>query len=291
MMTSRSRYTSLLVFAMFFFGICFITRVMLLVFENDASLYSPMVLGKVFTIGLLYDSAALSWMLIPFSLVALFCSKSLRGRTIHKWLSTALFVGFAGSLIFQVVSEFLFWNEFSSRFNFIAVDYLIYTREVFGNIWQSYPIELMLAGIFVVSVIAAMTIGRRYFHIAGGESPPFLKRLKITAGLGLLPALFFFGLGDGPNNLLDRPSERELAWNGHYSLFRAFNNNDLSYPAFYATLPSETVQDVIGATFPTANTAAELSVERQIIPLGPAIRKNIVLISIESLGSDYVEAF
>ena len=35
------------------------------------------------------------------------------------------------------VAEWLFWEEFGARFNFIAVDYLLYTHEVLGNIWQS----------------------------------------------------------------------------------------------------------------------------------------------------------
>ena len=30
-------------------------------------------------------------------------------------------------------AEWFFWDEFSSRFNFIAVDYLVYTTEVIGN--------------------------------------------------------------------------------------------------------------------------------------------------------------
>jgi hypothetical protein len=36
------------------------------------------------------------------------------------------------------ISEY-FWNEFGVRYNFIAVNYLIYTNEVIGNILESYP--------------------------------------------------------------------------------------------------------------------------------------------------------
>jgi hypothetical protein len=31
-------------------------------------------------------------------------------------------------------------NEFGVRYNFIAVNYLIYTNEVIGNIMESYPV-------------------------------------------------------------------------------------------------------------------------------------------------------
>lgn len=284
-----SRYTGLWIFALFYLSMSFLTRVVLLVFEGDADVYTSLfTLAKIFSIGLIYDMGALSWLLIPFALVALFCSNSRRGRNIHKWLSTLLFAGFAGNAVFQVVSEFLFWNEFSSRFNFIAVDYLVYTREVFGNIWQSYPMEIILFGIIVVTVGVLATVGKRYMAAAAAPSPSFKPRLLRTGMIIALPIAVFFGLGDGPNNLLDKPVERELAWNGNYSLFRAFNNNDLSYPAFYATLSDERVSATIKATYPTSDG---MSVDRSIQPSGPPIRKNVVLISIESLGSDYVEAF
>ena len=39
----------------------------------------------------------------------------------------------------NAVSEYFFWNEFGIRYNFIAVDYLIYTNEVIGNINGELP--------------------------------------------------------------------------------------------------------------------------------------------------------
>jgi hypothetical protein len=44
------------------------------------------------------------------------------------------------ALGFVMTGEWFFWNEFNVRFNFIAVDYLIYSREVTGNITESYPV-------------------------------------------------------------------------------------------------------------------------------------------------------
>ena len=49
-------------------------------------------------------------------------------------------------IVFNVISEYIFWDEFGVRYNFIAVDYLIYTNEVIGNIMESYPI-IPLVGI------------------------------------------------------------------------------------------------------------------------------------------------
>ncbi len=54
-------------------------------------------------------------------------------------------------LIFLLFVEFFFFEEFKSRFNTVAVDYLIYPQEVFVNIWQSYNVGLILLICLVLS--------------------------------------------------------------------------------------------------------------------------------------------
>ena len=49
-------------------------------------------------------------------------------------------------LLFVAISEFVFWNEFGARYNFVAVDYLIYTNEVIGNIRESYSLPAIFGG-------------------------------------------------------------------------------------------------------------------------------------------------
>lgn len=56
-------------------------------------------------------------------------------------------------LVFVGASEFTFWNEFSSRFNFIAVDYLIYTNEVISNLRESYNLPLLLAAVGALALV------------------------------------------------------------------------------------------------------------------------------------------
>ena len=52
----------------------------------------------------------------------------------------------------NVCAEIVFWDEFNVRYNFIAVDYLIYTTEVLGNIWESYNIPLIIGAVVLVVV-------------------------------------------------------------------------------------------------------------------------------------------
>lgn len=54
--------------------------------------------------------------------------------------------------VFSFFAEYTFWNEFESRFNFIAVDYLVYTYEVVHNINESYPLPLLISGVVLVSL-------------------------------------------------------------------------------------------------------------------------------------------
>src|SRR5690625_1077467 len=44
---------------------------------------------------------------------------------------------FVSLILLNALSEYFFFNEFGVRYNFIAVDYLIYTNEVIGNIMES----------------------------------------------------------------------------------------------------------------------------------------------------------
>ena len=56
------------------------------------------------------------------------------------------------ALGFGVMAEWFFWDEFGVRFNFIAVDYLVYTREVVGNIRESFPVGTLLGALAVVTL-------------------------------------------------------------------------------------------------------------------------------------------
>lgn len=57
-------------------------------------------------------------------------------------------------IYFSLLAEIPFWDEFGVRFNFIAVDYLIYTYEVISNINESYPLPLI---IFVLVALIVLT--------------------------------------------------------------------------------------------------------------------------------------
>ena len=50
-------------------------------------------------------------------------------------LRVGLFAGWS-AFCFASIAEYYFFEEFKSRFNTVAVDYLLFPHEVFVNIWD-----------------------------------------------------------------------------------------------------------------------------------------------------------
>lgn len=293
---STGRYRTLILISILMIGINFVTRLGLTWMEGDPANFFPVRLAGILITGLVFDLAALTWILIPFSLFALLCSNGPWGRRTHAIGVTMLFAGLIAVLIFVAAAEFIFWNEFASRFNFIAVDYLVFTREVIGNIRQSYPVGRILLLIFSVSLLVFALSVRRFWRFAAAEAPRLSARAGLWLGLTLLPAIVFFGIGEGLHKRMDSPAASELASNGLYAFFRAFRNNELSYSKYYATLPETETRKVLNEELLESNaTTRPLSVTdpnfRRVDAVEPIQQKNVVLISIESLGSDFVESF
>jgi phosphoglycerol transferase MdoB-like AlkP superfamily enzyme len=290
------RYQILCWVLLLFLLINFLTRLGLIVFENDNSDFTLNALPSILLSGLIYDLSAASYVLIPFVLLALVFGNGPRRRWMFAVLAMALLALAVFGFLFTALAEGTFWNEFSSRFNFIAVDYLIYTREVLGNIWQSYPVTGLLLGLALVALGLLWLVHKPFWRAARAEAGSLPKRLLITLIFLCLPVVGSFLVNDTWREGFARPAERELASNGYYEFMRAFRNNDLDYFKFYKTLPTEQADQVLRQAFHQGQ--AELKFLSNPMPTAHAIQpstaplqKNVVLISIESLGADFVESF
>ena len=105
----------------------------------------------VFAKGLAFDLAVLAVTLAPVLLYEALLPNKWRQSRWHRVLRTLWFVLSVFVMIFGATSEITFWIEFSTRFNFIAVDYLRYTQEVIGNLRQSYPVPAILLGLTTIA--------------------------------------------------------------------------------------------------------------------------------------------
>ena len=146
------RHGGLVLFLLMFVGVAQFTRLVLLGQAARVVSWDVSLLGA-WAIGFVYDCAAgLLWGLpLWLALTVLpagFFSRWWGRALAHIALMVALY-----ALLFGAVAEWLFWDEFSTRFNFIAVDYLVYTQEVVGSIRESYPMPSILVGLGVLAVV------------------------------------------------------------------------------------------------------------------------------------------
>ncbi|MCR2030184.1 LTA synthase family protein [Alistipes timonensis] len=216
----------------------------------------------------------------------LFLPEGFRNHWTTVWF--ALFVVlYVGAIVFNGISEFFFWNEFGVRYNFIAVDYLVYTNEVVGNIMESYPVVPMTLGIIVVTLLITWYLFRhdlvRTEKLKGWQwkavvGPGYI--VALLAAVGLLN--FNTRFQDSGNVYVN-----ELQANGLYKFYDAFVKNSLDYEQFYITRPDADaeafVHEVYGSTGDNLRTVQSGE--------GPEIRRNIVLITIESMSASYMERF
>jgi len=202
-------------------------------------------------------------------------------------LSTAFLVVF--SQIFLLFVEFFFFEEFKSRFNTVAVDYLLYPYEVFTNIWQSYHVGLVLLICLVLS-IGWVFAASRLFAPMWQRPFPFKTRLLhlvvVVALAGFLAPTFNFKAAHAGN---DR-TLNEAANNGVLAFVAAAWTRHLDYGAYYKMLSkSEAYQRARRLLTEPGSQFTEPgeSIRRKIDGDATRPRLNVVLFLEESLGSEF----
>src|SRR5206468_7482781 len=122
-------------------------------------------------------------------------------------------------------AEVIFWREFSTRFNFIAVDYLIYTQEVIGTIRESYPVRWILTGIAAAAVLIVLVL--RQFVRLSVSPRSVLQRFTLAALAILLPVASVVLTNIDQMHGSGNAFADELSGNGLYSFVAAFRRNEL----------------------------------------------------------------
>ncbi|MFZ1036587.1 MAG: sulfatase-like hydrolase/transferase, partial [Smithella sp.] len=191
--------------------------------------------------------------------------------------------------VFLLFAEFFFFDEFRSRFNTVAVDYLLYPKEVFTNIWESYHVGVVLALCLVLSLGWLFAASRLFGQM--WERPfPAKSRLQHLAAVVALAALLAptFNL-KGAHVSGDR-TLNEIANNGALSFFAAAWTHNLDYGAFYKTLPAEAAYQRARRLLAEPNTQFVedgQSIRRRVAGDPARPRLNVVIFLEESLGSEF----
>lgn len=291
---AQLRYLSIILLA--WLAVFFLTRSVLLVSHlGDAGITPTNLLG-LYGVGLVYDLSFLLYAAAPMALYLLLCPVWLWQRRWHQRLLVGVVAVSSFVMFFTAVAEWLFWDEFGVRFNFIAVDYLVYSKEVVDNILESYPIYPLLA--LLAALAIGLTFALRHALRDALQAPrlPFKRAVAGVGMLGVLVGLCLVVIGqDTPRGLGGNTYQRELASNGPYQFFAAFRNNELDYRQFYATLPDQAVASLLREEVAEPNArfigSDPEDIRRVIDNPGKAKPLNVVLVTIESLSAKYLGSF
>lgn len=255
-----------------FFLIQFLTRIILIAKSNT----SYVAKGEILFTGLFWDLSAWTFLGLPIVLASAFFSP-MQGQKIANSIFSKLILGVViSTLSFVAFCELTFWEEFRSRFNFIAVDYLIYTNEVVANINESFPMPIILSGIIIFSSLLTFIIFR--IRISNPINPLFKKAHIVFFIAGALPLLVSNGVLPFMESLEPNFRKDQLARNGWIEFFRAFRSNQIDYRNFYLTIGPEKAKSIVlsGKSSPENKTKILTS------------RPDVVIIVVESLGAKFI---
>lgn len=188
------------------------------------------------------------------------------------------------SIIFNGVSEYFFYNEFGVRYNFIAVDYLIYTNEVIGNIMESYPVVPLFSAILAVTITITWFIYKKTKDELL-ELPNFKQKLILLGTFTILCAVSLMVIPSLMQIKSDNVFADEIEANGIPKFYWAFTHNELDYFQFYSQLDQQQAEKNFLSQYP------QKTLSRNILAEQPEVKKNVVLISIESLSADFLEHY
>ena len=289
-----------LIFGFLFLAINFFLRLALLIKSAGDVDWHPMTLAGVFGVGAFYDLAASSYFSLPLVIYLLFCPAKWFSRRWHQWALAGFFFFAVYLQMFGVVAEWLFWDEFGARFNFIAVDYLIYTTEVIGNIRESYSLPQILGGLFLVTLIGFVVLLRSgsfgiWLRNLGSPKLTFRGRLSSLVPFLILPLLFTIFINGRQVPGFGNNYNQELARNGLYSFFSEFRNNELNYDQFYDRLDTKEafarVRQMVQSNEASFISTNLTDLTRSIVHAGSEKRWNVIQITVESLSAEFMGSY
>lgn len=191
----------------------------------------------------------------------------------YFWVTLVMFL-----LLFNLIGEVMFYDEFKSRYNFIAVDYLVYTHEIIGTLRAEINLELALFCLALISLLLTWFLRNHILQQNG--------YLKNILGLTISFMMVFILDYSYKPELFEYKNryEEELSKNGLYQLFSAFRNNELDYDKFYI---KQNPEEALNTILPLTN----LSKDSKPKLISDFKKHNVVLILVESLSAEFLSEF
>ena len=292
----KSRYSLLFSFVVFFLAASFLIRTILLISSFSKADINFFSFLKIYGQGFIFDMGVAIFFSVLYAVYLLLLPQKWNGSLLNR------IVTYAGAfltilvIMFSFFAEFTFWGEFESRFNFIAVDYLVYTFEVINNIAQSYPLPLLIGGMLLITVLVLWMLNRfKAFSKSFNSDTRFSKRLMITGVITVLALFYILVVKNAWAEKSANHYQNELAKAGIYSFFAAFKNNELNYEDFYSLIDQKEAFSIVrnelqepGVSFNNDGS----SIKREIAQVdSSAVKPNVIMITIESFSADFMKYF
>lgn len=287
------RYLPLLALAGAFLLTSTLTRLVLFTHAGRQLEHPALDILAVLPVGLGYDLVTALYAFAPFALYLwLVPDRFYRSRWHRLIIYIGSFLTLFGLLYLGAV-EYFFFDEFDARFNFVAVEYLIYPHEVFVNIWDSYPVGRVLAAVTACAVLGLWLL-RPALGRSLGSGSTLRGRALPFALFALLFALGHGGVNADTGRYSGNRVANELAQNGIYSFFHSALHHDLDYGQFYLTLDEREATERVRALVAQPNTTflpGPNPLARRVTYPGKPRLLNVIVIIEESLGAEFVGAY
>ncbi len=212
---------------------------------SDHGRVGVLTLAATIVSGAVYDLLVAAWLAAPAVLYLASVSRRRyprRGSRLVRRGGLALLIAV---VTFVAAAEVVFFDEFDGRFNFVAVDYLIFPTEVVTNIWQSYPLFWILTGIAAFTALSLWLLRGTLARIDESDFHSAGKRWMLAGGYAVILAAMTAGVSPRLSNVSDNRVMNEVAANGYYTFWQAFlaespftpSGADAPYVGLYATDP------------------------------------------------------
>ncbi|UZT98253.1 LTA synthase family protein [Chryseobacterium fluminis] len=291
----NGRFSTLFSVLCLYILLSFVIRIVLLIWSVKDLDLNPIDILRAFFTGFVFDLTMGSLFLALYAIYLLVFPKRWTGSLFDQCFSyfylTLIFI----IIYFSLLAEIPFWDEFGVRFNFIAVDYLIYTYEVVENINQSYPlpeIGVVLVGLIVITFVLFKKLD--IFKKTFSDKSPLRHRFFFALPVLTIAVVLGWGMKNKHADFSNNMVVSELGKNGAFSFLTAFKSNELDYEIFYPKLPEKEAYSMVKKDLLQENqeyrTAAYDDISR--LTTGNQEQKpNIILIAIESFSADFLTEF
>ena len=270
-----------------------VLRIALLAVFAELGSLSTGELARVHLTGLRFDLLAGLVFVLPQMLHVTFWTD----RRAAGWLSRFLLqfewaIGFS-FVLFVLVAEFLFFDEFQSRLNYVAFEYLVYPHEVFGNIFESYPVVPLVLGLLLATGGLLILSRKRLLPVLQVPVPARRRYGLLAAALTAIAGLWTT-TGMGSMQVSRDRVANECSGNGWYSFCYYAWTCRFDYDRFYLTIDADEAHRRLRARIAAASDAfvpdSPNPVDRIVRSPRPRRDHNVVIILEESFGSDFVGA-